>query len=261
MFYKPYKYAGAPPKALSPCNYNKRLCLGCNEVQDFIHYRTYKYAYLYKDSKGKAWKGNYCSECYRIKACIKRNDRCIVCDLTIMSRSKRYCSRECYNEVNKKPRIYNIRKCIDCLCWYPVIKETQKYCNIAGCIKKPELHTNNCVVCNVQYTSVFPNKRFCNKKCKKKFYTQSNDTHALKKINRVPKWSNIKEINKIYKNRPKDHHIDHIIPVRGVDVSGLHVPWNLQYLHKDDNVLKSNSNDGTYDNLGWKVNKTPKVVI
>ena len=62
----------------------------------------------------------------------------------------------------------------------------------------------------------------------------------LQKERATPPWSEHKKIAQIYANRPPGHHVDHIIPLRGKNVSGLHVLANLQYLPADENIRKGN---------------------
>lgn len=58
---------------------------------------------------------------------------------------------------------------------------------------------------------------------------------------RTPKWANLEAIRDFYKNRPNGYHVDHIIPLKGKEVSGLHVLENLQYLPAQENLKKSNN--------------------
>lgn len=60
------------------------------------------------------------------------------------------------------------------------------------------------------------------------------------RLERTPSWANLSEIKEIYKNCPEGYHVDHIIPLQGALVSGLHVEYNLQYLLAKDNLKKSN---------------------
>jgi hypothetical protein len=60
------------------------------------------------------------------------------------------------------------------------------------------------------------------------------------RLQRCPSWSDLKAIEQFYDNRPDGHHVDHIIPLRGKTVSGLHVLENLQYLPSTVNLSKSN---------------------
>jgi 5-methylcytosine-specific restriction endonuclease McrA len=63
------------------------------------------------------------------------------------------------------------------------------------------------------------------------------------KLQRVPLWlttTHKNQMKQIYMNCPKGHHVDHLYPLRGKIVSGLHVPWNLVYLKSSKNHKKGN---------------------
>ena len=61
------------------------------------------------------------------------------------------------------------------------------------------------------------------------------------KLQATPIWSEKEAIKQFYINCPKGYHVDHIIPLRGKTVSGLHVLSNLQYLTAHENLTKGNS--------------------
>lgn len=68
-----------------------------------------------------------------------------------------------------------------------------------------------------------------------------------KNLNRLPAWSDHDRMVQIYKSaRDKQaltgvvHHVDHIVPLQGQNVCGLHVHENLQILPAAENYSKGN---------------------
>lgn len=71
---------------------------------------------------------------------------------------------------------------------------------------------------------------------------------------RTPKWltqQHFKEMQLFYEMAalletvfPWKQHVDHIVPLQGKTVSGLHVPWNLQILSAKANIQKGNKYNG-----------------
>lgn len=75
--------------------------------------------------------------------------------------------------------------------------------------------------------------------CRKK-KTAKYMVYYTQKLKATPNWVNRKALEEVYLNCPEGYEVDHIIPLKGKNVCGLHVPWNLQYLTKIENLKKSN---------------------
>lgn len=84
----------------------------------------------------------------------------------------------------------------------------------------------------------------------KQAYSYRARQREMSRRNAMPDWlteDQIKEIenmywlrNDLYAVTGEQYHVDHIVPLQGKNICGLHVPWNLQILPSDLNLLKGN---------------------
>lgn len=81
------------------------------------------------------------------------------------------------------------------------------------------------------------------------YVARANKRRAAK-LNASPKWltkEQIEQIKELYTcarmfklYTGEEYHVDHIVPLQGENVCGLHVPWNLQVIPAKENLSKSN---------------------
>jgi hypothetical protein len=77
-----------------------------------------------------------------------------------------------------------------------------------------------------------------------------NQKRYAAKLKRTPPWLSQDHLNQIKNFYIESaelskllgvwHEVDHIVPLQGTTVSGLHVPWNLQILTAKENSMKGN---------------------
>ena len=172
--------------------------------------------------------------------------KCISCDAFFHKKLVKSLCPKCYRQNNKKEEI-----CIDC-----------KICKTDTFVK------NRCQACRTRYDrlanpNVYAVSRAKNRHKKSEYDKEYASLHKKEKsareakrrslkLNATPSWADLKEIEKIYKFRPSNMEVDHIIPLKGKLICGLHVACNLQYLTESENISKSNKFDGTKENIGWR---------
>ena len=99
------------------------------------------------------------------------------------------------------------------------------------------------------YRQVNPEKH--REHCKKHYennkaaHRQREMAYQIKRRQQTPSWlskAHVAEMEGLYMfcQLFSGYQVDHIVPIRGETVSGLHVPWNLQVLTRSKNAQKSN---------------------
>lgn len=82
---------------------------------------------------------------------------------------------------------------------------------------------------------------------------QNWQRYRASKTQRTPKWlakKHFAEIEEFYTIAKmfqiytgESYHVDHVVPLKGKNVSGLHVPWNLTVIPAKENCRKFNKYD------------------
>jgi hypothetical protein len=166
--------------------------------------------------------------------------------------NKEACSAraKAYYQKNKEKLIANATS------YYHETKETRKHINDLRHKRYRETNKETIKQNNEKWLNTGNNRERMNQKAKEWRQANPGKTRSYVRnrqaaqMQRTPKWLTHEDFSKIEMMYAKakmlevetgiQHHVDHIIPMRGKYVSGLHVPDNLQILTANDNVRKSN---------------------
>ncbi|RZK44837.1 MAG: hypothetical protein EOO61_02385 [Hymenobacter sp.] len=119
------------------------------------------------------------------------------------------------------------KKCSDCL----LIKETADYhvANTKGISGLASI----CKSCDYL-------RRRTHQVNHPEMYKAANAAARASRSDAVPKWADLIAILDIYATCPEGYQVDHIIPLRGETVCGLHVENNLRHIKTSENLSKGN---------------------
>jgi hypothetical protein len=124
-----------------------------------------------------------------------------------------------------------------------------------GHIRERLSSTGDCVPCITERTKAYNNtpkgrelkkelNRLWGKSPNGRLYRKRQKFQRKKRYRlATPQWVNMDALLRFVEDCPESHHIDHIIPLRGTTVCGLHVLENLQYLPAQENLSKNNRID------------------
>lgn len=78
-------------------------------------------------------------------------------------------------------------------------------------------------------------------------YLEAVQRRTVATLRACPPWADHSAISQVYRTAAEltvetgiKHHVDHIIPLRGRNVCGLHIATNLRAIPAEENMLKSN---------------------
>ncbi len=163
---------------------------------------------------------------------------------------RRYFKNRCKKDSRTKWSIFLLGSIGQCKCLKcGVIKP---YADFSLCKGRHNDINNLCKECDKYKSSLYRETHLqdCRDKCKlhylnnKADYLARNAHRKAYKLKATPIWANLEHIKDIYRRCPVGYHVDHIIPLQGELVSGLHVENNLQYLTAIDNLKKHNKFTG-----------------
>ena len=150
-------------------------------------------------------------------------------------------------------------------------KQTKEFTEFHKNKRKPDGHQERCKTCRSAYRAEYykknkekedklknewfkkpENKAKVNmwhrqhKKRHRAYYAHITNQRRARKLERTVAWADIEKIKQVYAEATKlreqghDVHVDHIVPLQGENVSGLHVHYNLQIIDAKENLQKSN---------------------